>query len=46
MLTLVNEIVANDFESDTDSEYTSHMKQMPCIVSMLTKQVFFKSRAK
>jgi hypothetical protein len=44
MMTLVNRIVAYDFESCTDDEFTSNMKQVPCIVSMLTKQVFFKPK--
>ncbi|KAI0242722.1 Caspase-7 [Lamellibrachia satsuma] len=44
MMTLVNKIVAYDFESCTDDNFTSQMKQVPCIVSMLTKQVFFKPK--
>lgn len=44
MMTLVNKIVAYDFESCTDEEFTSHMKQVPCIVSMLTRQFFFKPK--
>ena len=39
MLTLVNKVVAYDFESCTDDEFTSCMKQVPCIVSTLTKML-------
>jgi len=44
MMTLVNKIVAYDFESCTDDDFTSHMKQVPCVVSMLTRQFFFKPK--
>ncbi|ELT92962.1 hypothetical protein CAPTEDRAFT_224953 [Capitella teleta] len=44
MMTLVNRIVAYDFESCTDDDFTSNMKQVPSIVSMLTKQVFFEPK--
>lgn len=44
MLTLVNHIVAYDFESCTNEEFTSKKKQMPCIVSMLTKYVYFRPK--
>jgi hypothetical protein len=41
MMTLVNKAVAHDFQSDTDKAYSSGMKQMPSMVSMLTKNVYF-----
>ena len=44
MLTLVCKVVAYDFQSCTDDDFTSGMKQMPCIVSTLTKQVLFKPK--
>ncbi|XP_061108028.1 caspase-3-like [Conger conger] len=40
ILTRVNHRVALDFESNTLNWQTSRKKQMPCIVSMLTKEVF------
>jgi len=42
MLTIVNQHVAYDFQSCTDAEFTNDMKQMPCIVSTLTKLLKFK----
>jgi hypothetical protein len=44
MLTLVNKIVAYEFESCTDHEFTSGLKQVPCVVSTLTKQLFFEPK--
>jgi hypothetical protein len=44
MMTLVNKVVAYDFESCTDEEFTSGMKQVPCIVSTLTKLLYFKPK--
>jgi len=44
MLTLVNRHVAEDFQSCTDSEFTTDMKQMPSLVSTLTRTVFFKQK--
>ncbi|GAB1600245.1 caspase-3-like isoform X2 [Argonauta hians] len=41
MLTLVNHKVANNFESLTSDSSWNRMKQIPCISSMLTKQVYF-----
>lgn len=41
MMTMVNRKVAYDFSSCTDREFTSDMKQMPCIVSTLTRKVYF-----
>lgn len=46
MLTLVNKVVAYDFESFTDKEFNSGMKQVPCIVSTLTKLFYFEEKAK
>ena len=45
MMTLVNKAVAFDFESSTDRDYSTGMKQMPSMVSMLTKFVYFKQKA-
>lgn len=44
MMTLVNKVVAYEFAACTDSEFTMDAKQVPCMVSMLTKQVFFKPK--
>ncbi|KAK3092077.1 hypothetical protein FSP39_024992 [Pinctada imbricata] len=44
MLTQVNRIVAYEFESCTDEEFTERLKQMPCIVSMLTRYVHFRPK--
>ncbi|XP_046584776.1 LOW QUALITY PROTEIN: uncharacterized protein DDB_G0283697-like [Haliotis rubra] len=44
MLTHVNRIVAYEFASCTDREFTDKMKQMPCVVSMLTRYVFFRHK--
>ncbi|BFZ17828.1 hypothetical protein BsWGS_20867 [Bradybaena similaris] len=41
MMTRVNKIVAFDFESKSNAEYMSKKKQIPCITSMLTKDVYF-----
>ena len=41
LMTLVHKIVAYEFESCTDDDFTSNMKQVPSLVSMLTKQVYF-----
>lgn len=40
----VNRRVAFYYESNTNDEESSRKKQIPCVVSMLTKQVFFKSK--
>jgi len=40
LLTLVNSAVANNFESCTDDEFTTGMKQVPCVVSTLTKLLY------
>jgi len=44
MLTLVNKVVAYDFESCTDDEFTSRMKQVPCVVSTLTKLLYLQPK--
>jgi len=44
MLTLVNKVVAYDFESCTDDEFTSRMKQVPCVVSTLTKLFYLRPK--
>ena len=44
MLTIVNKHVAYDFQSCTDDDFTTDMKQMPNIVSTLTKSVMFTAR--
>jgi caspase 7 len=41
MMTRVNRQVAYDFESKTKREDMNKKKQMPCITSMLTKDVYF-----
>lgn len=41
MLTKVNYKVANEFESRTEFPKNNRMKQVPCIMSMLTKQLYF-----
>ena len=44
MLTLVNKMVAYDFESCTDDDFTSGMKQVPWVVSTLTKLLYFEPK--
>ncbi|XP_064611160.1 caspase-3-like isoform X2 [Liolophura sinensis] len=44
MMTQVNRMVAYDFESCTDEEWSSRCKQMPSMVSMLTRYVYFKPK--
>ncbi|CAL1532929.1 unnamed protein product [Lymnaea stagnalis] len=44
MLTHVNRIVAYEFASCSDKEFSESMKQMPCIVSMLTRYVYFRPK--
>ncbi|XP_072904224.1 caspase-7-like isoform X2 [Hemitrygon akajei] len=41
LLTRVNHKVALEFESNTDANYSSAKKQIPCIISMLTKEFYF-----
>ncbi|XP_065922182.1 caspase-7-like isoform X1 [Magallana gigas] len=44
MMTRVNQIVANKFQSDTSHPDMNEKKQIPCITSMLTKEVYFTSK--
>ncbi|KAK7113005.1 caspase-3-like isoform X2 [Littorina saxatilis] len=44
MLTHVNRIVAYEFASCSDKEFTDNKKQMPCLVSMLTRYVHFRPK--
>ncbi|XP_005092532.1 caspase-3 [Aplysia californica] len=44
MLTHVNRIVAYEFASCTDKEFSENMKTMPCILSMLTRYVYFRPK--
>ncbi|XP_036407021.1 caspase-3-like [Megalops cyprinoides] len=41
IMTRVNNKVALEFESSTDSPWSDGRKQIPCIVSMLTKELYF-----
>ncbi|XP_078660614.1 caspase-7-like isoform X2 [Branchiostoma floridae x Branchiostoma belcheri] len=41
LLTRVNKLVAYDFHSNSDNPYMNRKKQIPCIMSMLTKDLFF-----
>ncbi|OCT71262.1 hypothetical protein XELAEV_18034239mg [Xenopus laevis] len=43
ILTRVNFLVATQFESYSDDPQFSKKKQIPCVVSMLTKELYFKS---
>ncbi|XP_059175782.1 caspase-3-like [Physella acuta] len=44
LMTRVNKKVAYDFESNASREYMNRKKQIPCITSMLTKDVYFKKK--
>ena len=44
LLTIVNRRVAYYFESNTNDANMNGKKQIPCIVSMLTKEVYFKPK--
>ncbi|XP_052791279.1 caspase-3-like [Mya arenaria] len=44
IMTRVNKKVAYEFESRTGKEFMNQKKQIPCITSMLTKEVRFKSK--
>ena len=44
MLTQVNRMVAYEFESCSDEEFTENDTQMPSIVSMLTRYVHFRPK--
>ncbi len=41
ILTRVNHWVAYEFESRTKKAHMNKMKQIPCIMSMLTKDLYF-----
>ncbi|CAL1532218.1 unnamed protein product [Lymnaea stagnalis] len=41
MMTRVNRMVAYEFESNTGDAKSHRKKQMPCVTSMLTKDVYF-----
>lgn len=41
IMTRVNRIVAYKFQSNTSNLYMSKKKQIPCITSMLTKEIYF-----
>ncbi|KAG8431841.1 hypothetical protein GDO86_019747 [Hymenochirus boettgeri] len=43
ILTRVNYLVATSFESDCDDPSFTKKKQIPCVVSMLTKELYFHS---
>lgn len=45
MMTRVNKKVAYDFESRTGKEFMNQKKQIPCITSMLTKEVLFTDKS-
>lgn len=45
MMTRVNKKVALNFESRTGKDFMNRKKQIPCITSMLTKEVWFKPKA-
>ena len=44
MLTRVNHKVAYEFESNASKEFMNKKKQIPCIVSMLTKEMYFHNK--
>ncbi|XP_053393185.1 caspase-3-like isoform X2 [Mercenaria mercenaria] len=44
IMTRVNKKVAYEFESKTGKEFMNQKKQIPCITSMLTKEVLFKPK--
>lgn len=44
IMTRVNKKVAFEFESKTGKEFMNQKKQIPCITSMLTKEVIFKPK--
>ncbi|ESO89044.1 hypothetical protein LOTGIDRAFT_106792 [Lottia gigantea] len=44
LMTRVNKLVAYNFESNASKEYMTNKKQIPCITSMLTKDVYFRSK--
>ena len=44
MMTRVNHKVAYDFQSNAAKEYMNKKKQVPSIVSMLTKDIYFRPK--
>lgn len=46
MLTLVNRRVAYFFKSNTDDPYMNNKRQIPCVLSMLTKEVYLQPRSR
>lgn len=44
IMTRVNKKVAFDFESKTGKAFMNEKKQIPCVTSMLTKEVWFKPK--
>lgn len=44
LLTRVNRKVAYDFESKSDNREHSGKKQVPSIVSLLTKELYFRKK--
>ncbi|KAK6171525.1 hypothetical protein SNE40_019697 [Patella caerulea] len=44
LMTRVNKKVAYDFESNASQEFMNRKKQIPCITSMLTKDVYFRPK--
>ena len=44
MMTRVNRAVAYEFESNASKEFMNKKKQIPCIVSMLTKELYFENK--
>nr|XP_006821694.1 PREDICTED: caspase-7-like [Saccoglossus kowalevskii] len=45
MMTRVNRMVAYEFESNTTQDFMNQKKQIPCIVSMLTKDLYFPKKS-
>lgn len=45
MMTRVNDKVDADFKSNADEEYMKCEKQIPCVTSRLTKDLFFSPRS-
>ena len=46
LMTRVNKKVAYDFQSNASREFMNMKKQIPCVTSMLTKDVFFTDKWK
>ena len=44
MMTRVNKKVAYEFESNASKEFMNRKKQIPCITSMLTKDVYLRPK--